>query len=119
MGRRTRTIKDWQTKGYVTIPKILIFDAKMLSNDIKVYGTIRAHYNSVTGLCFPTIETIAEEAASTAGKRTRGEKLIAEIDLMFSHIDKNLAGKEFPEHNFVFTDTFKSLLRGLDLPEAT
>ena len=56
------------------------------------------------------IESIAPEAASTSGKITRSEKLIAEIDLMFSHIDQNLAGKEFPDENFVFTDTFKSLL---------
>ncbi len=59
------------------------------------------------------IESIAPEAASTSGKITRGDKLIAEIDLMFSHIDQNLAGKQFPEENFVFTDTFKSLMRGM------
>ena len=59
------------------------------------------------------IESIAPEAASTSGKITCSEKLIAEIDLMFSHIDRNMAGKEFPEDNFVFTDTFKSLLRSL------
>ena len=58
------------------------------------------------------IESIAPEAASTMGKIMRGDKLIAEIALMFSHIDQNLAGKEFPEDNFVFTDMFKSLLRG-------
>jgi len=61
------------------------------------------------------IESIAPEAASTSGKITRGEKLIAEINLMFSHIDQNLAGKEFPEENFVFTDTFKSLLGNMAL----
>jgi 3-hydroxyacyl-[acyl-carrier-protein] dehydratase len=59
------------------------------------------------------IESIAPEAASTSGKITRDQKLIAEIDLMFSHIDQNLGGKEFPEENFVFTDTFKSLLLGV------
>jgi len=59
------------------------------------------------------MESLAPEAASTSGKITCGEKLIAEIDLMFSHVDNNLAGKEFPEENFVFDDTsvFKSLLR--------
>ena len=57
------------------------------------------------------IESIAPEAASTTGKITCGDKLIAEIDLMFSHIDQNLAGKEFPKENFVFTDMFKSLLQ--------
>ena len=59
------------------------------------------------------IESIAPEAASTSGRITLGEKLIAEIDLMFSHIDQNLAGKKFPTENFVFTDTFKSLLHGV------
>ncbi|MEJ2649142.1 MAG: beta-hydroxyacyl-ACP dehydratase [Sedimentisphaerales bacterium] len=45
------------------------------------------------------IDSIAPEAASTSGKITRSGKLIAEIDLMFSHIDQNLAGIEFPEEN--------------------
>jgi 3-hydroxyacyl-[acyl-carrier-protein] dehydratase len=60
------------------------------------------------------IESISPEAASTTGRITRSEKLIAEIDLMFSHIDQNLAGKAFPAENFVFgTDTsvFDSLIR--------
>jgi 3-hydroxyacyl-[acyl-carrier-protein] dehydratase len=56
------------------------------------------------------IESIAPEAASTTGRITCGEKIIAEIDLMFSHIDQNLAGKEFPKENFVFTGMFESLL---------
>jgi 3-hydroxyacyl-[acyl-carrier-protein] dehydratase len=60
------------------------------------------------------IESIVPEAAGTSGRITRSGKLIAEIDLMFSHIDRNLAGKEFPAENFVFgadTSVFKSLLR--------
>jgi 3-hydroxyacyl-[acyl-carrier-protein] dehydratase len=59
------------------------------------------------------IESITDEAASTTGRISCNDKLVAEIDLMFSHIDKNLAGKEFPQENFVFTDTFKSLMRGI------
>jgi len=35
---------------------------------------------------------------------------LAEIDLMFSHIDQNMQGLAFPEHNFVFTDQFMDLL---------
>ncbi len=65
--------------------------------------TIRLHAQVVV---------ITPEAAQTTGRITRGEQLIAEIDLMFSHIDQNLAGKKFPEHNFVFTETFGELLRG-------
>lgn len=58
------------------------------------------------------IESISPEAASTEGEIRRGQDLIARISLMFSHIDKNLSGKRFPEENFVFTDTFCSLLDG-------
>ncbi len=58
------------------------------------------------------IESIAPEAAGTTGRILRGDDLIAQIDLMFSHIDRNLAGKVFPEENFVFTDMFRSLLAG-------
>lgn len=57
------------------------------------------------------IDMMAPEAASTKGRITRGDDLIAEVDLMFSHVDQNLAGKKFPEENFVFTDTFTLLLR--------
>ncbi|MHC4758433.1 MAG: 3-hydroxyacyl-ACP dehydratase FabZ family protein [Planctomycetota bacterium] len=65
------------------------------------------------------IDSLADEAASTSGKITCGGKLIAEINLMFSHLDQNLAGKKFPEENFVFTDTFKSLLWGLSVEGAS
>jgi 3-hydroxyacyl-[acyl-carrier-protein] dehydratase len=57
------------------------------------------------------IGTIAPEAASTTGRILRGDQLIAEIELIFSHIDQNLAGKKFPEENFVFTGMITSLLR--------
>ena len=59
------------------------------------------------------LESIGPEAASTSGKITRSEKLIAEIDLMFSHIDKAKAPKEFPQENFVFTGLFESLLQNV------
>ncbi len=64
------------------------------------------------------VESIIPEAASTSGKITCSGNLIAEIDLMFSHIDRNLAGKKFPEENFVFTGMFESLLRDVLLDSA-
>ena len=41
---------------------------------------------------------------------------IGQIDLVFSHIDNNMAGMEFPEHNFVFSENFRTILKsaGLD-----
>jgi 3-hydroxyacyl-[acyl-carrier-protein] dehydratase len=39
-----------------------------------------------------------------------GSQLVAQIELMFSHIDQNFAGAQFPAHNFVFTEQFTELL---------
>ncbi len=58
-----------------------------------------------------TIENIAEEAATISGEIRCGDKLIAEINMMFSHIDRNMAGLEFPEENFVFNANFMTLLK--------
>lgn len=40
-----------------------------------------------------------------------GWQAAGKINLMFSHLDRNMAGREFPEHNFVFGESFKTLLR--------
>jgi 3-hydroxyacyl-[acyl-carrier-protein] dehydratase len=60
------------------------------------------------------MDSFAPEAAAASGFITRREddKKIADITLMFSHIDQNLGGKVFPEENFVFTEMFQSLLEG-------
>jgi len=66
------------------------------------------------------IENLTEEAAAINGTIRCGEKVIGEISLMFSHIDKNLAGMEFPEENFVFNEQFMSLLQFyLEDPESS
>lgn len=36
---------------------------------------------------------------------------IGQVNLMFSHIDNNRSGLDFPEHNFVFSDNFRSILQ--------
>lgn len=35
---------------------------------------------------------------------------VGEVDLIFSHLDKNRAGAGFGEHNFVFSDNFKYIM---------
>lgn len=50
-------------------------------------------------------------AAGHAGAAGMGAaREIGRIDLMFSHVDKNMAGLGFPEHNFVFGEQFRVLL---------
>lgn len=73
-----------------------------------------------------TIQQLDKVGASTVGtvelidpaQPTRAAVEIGRIDLMFSHIDQNMAGLDFPEHNFVFGEGFKTLLRmsGIDIP---
>jgi len=74
-----------------------------------------------------TIRTMLAQGAQTAGavelldhaKPDDGYRRIGTIDLIFSHIDRNFAGTAFPEHNFVFGEGFKTLLRtsGVEIPD--
>ena len=69
-----------------------------------------------------TIERMDDAGASTTGTIERLDHgdgswmQIGRIDLIFSHIDNNMAGMEFPEHNFVFSENFRTILKsaGLD-----
>jgi 3-hydroxyacyl-[acyl-carrier-protein] dehydratase len=56
------------------------------------------------------IEQMSEQGASISGTVKVGDDLVAEIEIMFSHIDQNMAGMKCPQHNFVFTEQFASLL---------
>ncbi|CAN5385627.1 3-hydroxyacyl-ACP dehydratase FabZ family protein [soil metagenome] len=58
------------------------------------------------------IEQLNEQGASIQGTVTVDTESVADIELMFSHIDQNIAGVKFPEHNFVFTEQFTELLKG-------
>jgi 3-hydroxyacyl-[acyl-carrier-protein] dehydratase len=57
------------------------------------------------------IDQLSEQGASITGTVTVDRDAVADIELMFSHIDQNLAGTQFPEHNFVFTEQFTELLK--------
>jgi 3-hydroxyacyl-[acyl-carrier-protein] dehydratase len=56
------------------------------------------------------IEHVTPDAAVTNGKVMRNGEQIGTVNLMFSHIDQNLAGQQFPEENFVFTGQFERLV---------
>lgn len=64
-----------------------------------------------------TIRTLSGAGASTEGvvelaePGGSGRSEIGRIDLMFSHLDQNMGGQAFPEHNFVFSEGFRTLLR--------
>ena len=63
-----------------------------------------------------TIDRLDATGASCTGvvdrwdHRSPGWLRIGEIELMFSHLDRNLAGKGFPEENFVFGENFRGVI---------
>jgi 3-hydroxyacyl-[acyl-carrier-protein] dehydratase len=60
----------------------------------------------------------ASERRDSAADSPVQEPLVAEIELMFSHIDQYMAGLSFPKHNFVFTEQFTDLLKTYRLSSA-
>lgn len=70
-----------------------------------------------------TIERMDSVGASTKGvvelldHSSESVEVIGEINLIFSHIDRNMGGAAFPKDNFVFGDAFKTVLRssGIDV----
>ncbi|MHC4093012.1 MAG: 3-hydroxyacyl-ACP dehydratase FabZ family protein [Planctomycetota bacterium] len=58
-----------------------------------------------------TLESIDDAGATTSGVVFRNDKQIGCVDLMFSHVDRSTSDLDLPEHNFVFTEQFMSLLQ--------
>lgn len=56
------------------------------------------------------LDSIASEAAATRGIVRKNGDVIGQVNLMFSHLDQNMAGTEFPEENFIFTGSFQRLI---------
>ncbi len=78
-----------------------------------------------------SIQRMDDIGASTLGSidlfdhahADRGYTPIGSVEMMFSHLDNNMGGagapgEEFPAHNFVFSESFKLLLRssGVHIP---
>ena len=57
------------------------------------------------------IDAIRPEGASIRGTITCGNDTVAEIELMFVHLDQSMAGEDFGRENFVFSAEFVTLLR--------
>jgi len=71
-----------------------------------------------------TIQNLTENGASTTGTidlyhpktsyqdhQPAQPERIGQINLIFSHLDRNSAGTQYPKENFVFSDSFRTILR--------
>ena len=81
----------------------LDFDA--LPGDTLRYTAEIEQFSPVGASTKGTIELISWTAAGPAEPRVLGR-----VDLIFSHLDNNMGGEVYPEHNFVFSESFATLL---------
>ncbi len=103
-------------EGMAQTAGILVGEAKQFSEKVILAKIKRAVFHS---LVLPgdqvrhdaTLERLVDSAAFTSGRITCSGELVGEVDLVFSHIDQNMSGLNFPEENFVFTEQFMALLR--------
>jgi len=103
-------------EGMAQTAGILVGEARNFAEKVILAKVGRATFHRLvrpgdTIAFHATIDQLSEQGASISGRVTSGQSLVAEIELMFSHIDQNLAGLRFPEHNFVFTEQFTELLK--------
>ncbi|HOI55077.1 MAG TPA: 3-hydroxyacyl-ACP dehydratase FabZ family protein [Phycisphaerae bacterium] len=63
------------------------------------------------------VDEIRPEGASIRGTITCDGQLVADIELMFVHLDKSMSGEDFGDDNFVFSADFVELLRMRELAQ--
>lgn len=103
-------------EGFAQTAGILVGEARNFEEKVILAKVGRATFHRLARpgdmLRFSAnVDQLTEQGASVTGTVHVGEDLMAEIEMMFSHIDQNLAGLDFPEHNFVFGPQFVDLLR--------
>ena len=103
-------------EGFAQTAGILVGEARNFAEKVILAKIGRATFHRLvrpgdTIAFHATIDQLSEQGASITGRVTCGQNTVADIELMFSHIDQNLAGLRFPEHNFVFTEQFTELLK--------
>ncbi len=113
-------------EGMAQTAGILICEASKFKEKVILAKITKAVFEGLalpgdTLLFTANIEEINEQFAVASGEvtlsspRSKGQESqsrhLATIELMFSHLDQNMAGKKFPEGPLSLTDIFDVLLR--------
>ncbi len=103
-------------EGMAQTAGILVGEARQFAEKVILAKVKRAVFHSLVRpgeqiRYDATVEQLTDSAAVTTGRVTVGEALVGEVDIVFSHIDQNMSGLDFPEENFVFTENFMALLK--------
>jgi 3-hydroxyacyl-[acyl-carrier-protein] dehydratase len=83
------------------------FEADVYPGQTLIYEATLDHIDDA-GAATSGVVSMLDHASGDSKAQPRA---IGRIDLLFSHIDQNMAGLEFPEDNFVFTEQFFDLIR--------
>ena len=102
-------------EGMAQTAGILVGQARDFKEKVILAKIAKAEFDDI---CTPgdqityqaEIDTLTEQAAVVRGIVLKNGRAIGSVEMMFSHIDQNLAGTEFPEENFVFTGQFERLV---------
>ena len=102
-------------EGMAQTAGILVGEARDFTEKVILAKVKRARFD---GMARPgqqlryeaVVESITDQAATTTGTIYCDGHPFGQVDLMFSHIDQNVSGLNFPAENFVFTEEFKNLL---------
>lgn len=102
-------------EGMAQTAGILVGQARGFQEKVILAKVAKAEFDDIVTpgdqITYETeIEAISPEAAATRGIVRKNGREIGRVDLMFSHVDQNMAGLEFPEENFVFTGQFERLV---------
>ncbi len=135
-GKSARAVKNLSTAedhfrdhfpGYPVMPACLILEGLAQTGGILVgeandfkekvilakIQTARFHREVLAGerLIFDvTLVHMRTEGASIQGKALVDDKIVAEADIFFAHLDQNRSRQIFGEGNFVFTGELKHML---------
>ena len=107
-------------EGMAQTAGILVGEARQFKEKVILAKVGKAVFHRLvrpgdTILFKANVDQLNEQGASISGRVECAGDLVAEIELMFSHIDQNMSGIKFPEHNFVFTEQFTDLLSDFKL----
>jgi 3-hydroxyacyl-[acyl-carrier-protein] dehydratase len=110
-------------EGMAQTAGLLVGEARQFSEKVVLAKIGRATFHRLvrpgeTVRFEAKIEQMSEQGASTKGTIHSDANLVAEIELMFSHVDQNMAGMKFPKDNFVFTEQFQQLLKSYRIDPA-
>ena len=102
-------------EGMAQTAGILVGEARGFRENVILAKIRRAEFQEYAApgdqLQYDTvIDSIDERAAVTSGTIYKNQAKIGRVDLIFSHVDQADRSLDLPDHNFVFSEQFTSLL---------